>query len=124
MVYMGIIFYLSANPVPETIVRLGLAKYDYLLHAIEYAGLSILLFRALNRGMFTFRYASSAPYAVIISTAYGISDELHQWFVPGRSSELSDVLADLVGSTIGVLLIFAGRWVGKNGLPTDRTFQV
>lgn len=35
--------------------------------------------------------------AILISIAYGISDELHQFFVPGRSCTISDVLLDSIG---------------------------
>jgi VanZ family protein len=111
---MGIIFYLSSRPVPESIARLHVA--DYVLHSIEYAGLSILLFRALNKGLFTPLFPSARPYAVIISTLYGISDELHQWFVPSRSCELSDAIADFTGSLLGVLFIFACRRLWTNPL--------
>ena len=36
---------------------------------------------------------------------YAISDEIHQYFVPGRSAEIRDVLIDVLGANIGILLI-------------------
>ena len=41
----------------------------------------------------------------IIGTAYAVSDELHQLFVPGRSCELRDMCIDAVGIFCGVLII-------------------
>jgi len=41
--------------------------------------------------------------SIFASTAYGISDEIHQSFVPCRSADVMDVLADMVGSGMGVL---------------------
>ena len=42
--------------------------------------------------------------SIFSSTLYGISDEIHQYYVPYRNSELGDVLADFVGSVAGVLI--------------------
>lgn len=43
--------------------------------------------------------------AFLISSAYAATDELHQYFVPGRSGQLSDVLLDSTGVAASVLLI-------------------
>ena len=44
-------------------------------------------------------------YAIGIATAYGVLDEFHQSFVPGRDPSVLDVLADFVGATVAVLII-------------------
>ena len=44
-------------------------------------------------------------YIVIFMILYAISDEIHQYFVPGRSAEIRDVLIDVLGANIGILLI-------------------
>ena len=41
---------------------------------------------------------------IAIGTLYGISDEIHQYFIPSRSADILDVLADCIGSTMGVLV--------------------
>ncbi len=41
----------------------------------------------------------------IVCIIYGASDEFHQYFVPNRSSELQDLLADIAGVLIMLLLI-------------------
>ena len=38
----------------------------------------------------------------ILATAFGITDEFHQSFTPGRSVELADWLSDTAGATLGV----------------------
>lgn len=43
--------------------------------------------------------------ALGISVAYAISDEVHQFFVSGRSPQVSDVFIDGVGALIGILLV-------------------
>jgi VanZ family protein len=42
--------------------------------------------------------------SVLSAGLYGISDEIHQYFVPGRSADVMDVAADFVGAAWGVLL--------------------
>ena len=44
--------------------------------------------------------------SLIIGTAYAITDELHQLFVPGRSGEIRDVCIDSLGIIIGIILLF------------------
>ena len=51
--------------------------------------------------------------AVSVSTLYGISDEVHQYFVPGRTASLADIVADGIGSLIGVLCYLGVREVRK-----------
>ena len=41
--------------------------------------------------------------AVILCVLYALTDELHQYFVPGRSCELLDILLDSTSSFLGVL---------------------
>lgn len=40
-----------------------------------------------------------------IGTAYAITDELHQLFVPGRSGEIRDVCLDSLGLITGIILL-------------------
>jgi VanZ family protein len=43
---------------------------------------------------------------ILICTLYGVSDEFHQSFVPNRSPDLFDVMADSTGAAL-VCIIFA-----------------
>ena len=94
---MAVIFILSSqpNPLPELTERI----WDKLLHAIEYAGLAVLLSRALTREAVSWR--RSLVVAALATSLYGASDEYHQAFVPGRDSTPRDWLADSVGGLIG-----------------------
>ena len=42
--------------------------------------------------------------SVVSASLYGISDEVHQSFVPFREAEVADVIADMLGAASGVLL--------------------
>jgi hypothetical protein len=51
--------------------------------------------------------------AWLIPVIYACTDELHQYFVPGRSCELRDVCIDSAGAFLGVVLIFLVLQRGK-----------
>jgi VanZ family protein len=48
---------------------------------------------------------------VLLTTLYGAFDEIHQWFTPGRSPDVHDLLADFLGATAGVLVVLLVRAV-------------
>jgi hypothetical protein len=99
-----LIFCLSAMPRPEAYFpMLAGALNDKAAHAIAYGGLSILCYRALRRasGMWAARHAF--VLALLACTAYGLTDEWHQYFVPFRTLDERDLLADVVGSLSALL---------------------
>ena len=55
--------------------------------------------------------AGGAPAAWLIGTAYAVTDEFHQSFVPGRSCELRDVVIDSCGVVTGVLAALLAGWI-------------
>ena len=55
--------------------------------------------------------AGGALTAWLIGTAYAVTDEFHQSFVPGRSCELRDVVIDSCGVLTGVLLATLVGWI-------------
>ena len=77
-------------------------------HVIEFAMLGWLLLRAIGDGRAITR--REMVIALIVIALYGASDEFHQRFTPGRSSELSAVLFDTAGGLIGAWL---WRWRAK-----------
>jgi VanZ family protein len=98
LIYMFLIFHFSSetNPIPEVTERV----WDKLLHTIEYGGLAVLLFRAFTgEGI---GWLPAAILAILTTSGYGASDEWHQAFVPSRSSDIRDWMADTIGATIGI----------------------
>lgn len=73
------------------------------IHFVEYAVLGWLCASASRR---SWPFASAwrtAAFAVFVSVLWGLSDEIHQALVPGRSAELNDLVADLFGSIAGAV---------------------
>ena len=78
---------------------------DHFGHGVGYLMLSVLLFRSFAGGSWTGVSWRSGALAVAFSVLYGMSDEFHQMFVPGRTAAWDDVLADLNGALIGAALV-------------------
>jgi VanZ family protein len=102
LVYAGLIFYLSSLPNPPQPFTFSSA--DKVLHIVEYAILGILIINLLKHYFPDQGNKQLISLAVVLSTLYGISDEFHQYFVPFRDANLFDVLADGIGSCLGVFL--------------------
>ena len=48
-------------------------------------------------------------HAALFCAAYAVTDEIHQYFVPGRSCEFRDVCIDSAGALAGILLWYFFR---------------
>lgn len=83
-------------------------------HSIGYGLLGLLLVRAIAGGRLRNATLAGACVAIVVATLYGVSDEFHQSFVPGRDSDRYDVLADFTGATLAaaaaLLASAARRW--------------
>jgi VanZ family protein len=103
--YAGAIFYLSAQPHPEEQLPSFLLKEvsDKVLHLLEYAVLGALCYRAFRWGLNGQVAARALIIAIVAASLYGVTDEVHQLFVPFRESSWLDWLADTIGAAIGAL---------------------
>ncbi len=102
--YAGLIFYLSAQSHPDDdLPSLVGAVNDKVLHALEYAGLGGLCYRAFRWGTSGSMAARAVFFSILTASLYGVTDEVHQLFVPFRESSWQDWLADVTGSVLGAL---------------------
>ena len=92
LVYMGGLYWLSDQPGVHAIPPFPGA--DKVVHFVLYFGLGVLL----HMGIQKVRITGS------IGITYGIFDEVHQFFVPGRSCDPLDMLADGFG-------VLGGLWI-------------
>ncbi len=77
---------------------------DKAIHALEYAILGYLCAQAALRSWPDRAPLRATLVGALVALAFGLSDELHQAFVPGRSADAWDLLADGVGAMIGALV--------------------
>jgi VanZ family protein len=103
--YSGLIVFQSHYPAPESIPRLP--YFDKLLHIGGYSLLGLLFCRAYRSRWPIASGRSLARLAVLSAALFGLSDEIHQSFVPFRTADAWDVLADALGAALGVGFYFA-----------------
>lgn len=137
--YAAFIFYLSSRPNlgdPSSIFHLfepflrPLEKSDFkfllyplyiialypdkVAHMVIYAGFGVLLYFTLKNSQYMRLKDHAFIFAILIGTAYGASDEFHQYFVPGRSMSIWDLLADSIGLALAQAVVyFNGNLPGK-----------
>jgi len=108
IIYCTLIYIQSSYPSPEEIPQWPYV--DKCLHFAAYALLGALFLRAFN----TLRIKDNLKLAMILSitlsSLYGISDEIHQHYVPYRDADVMDVLADILGSIFGAY-IYQTLWL-------------
>lgn len=116
-------YYVSSLPKPPVPDVLLFPHSDKFLHAIAYGALAVLaswgtVARPGSRSRRTFRrlqrrprqrYGQGMRLAFLLALGYGIFDECHQAFVPGRSASFADCLADGFGAGAALLLLHLWR---------------
>jgi VanZ family protein len=104
LLWMAMIFALSSRerfPSPPVGSAAIIAIFAHLFLYGMLAALLLIAFRGRRR--ITLR---SAILAVAIATAYGVSDEFHQSFVPGRSATVFDVVVNFLGAVMAVTTVW------------------
>lgn len=105
LAWLLIIFIQSSFPAVE-LPKVEFFSADKIVHMGVYGLLAALCFISFihieKQNLFT---GSAYLWSAIITILYGASDEIHQYFVPNRSSELQDWLADIAGIIIMLALI-------------------
>lgn len=89
----------------------------------EYLVFGALLFAALRVTGPDARPTALALGAIVAASAYGVTDEFHQLFVPGRLCDPSDWLTDTLGASLGagiavLIARVAGPRLGSRIKPT------
>ena len=87
----------------ETLVRRCVVIVRKTAHFLEYAVLGFLLASVFVS--FGLKTKQNIPISFIIGALYAVSDEIHQYFVPGRSCQISDMLLDSSGVITGIMFL-------------------
>ena len=107
--WMALIYYLSALEDPFETTGFAFEINDKVMHFIFYGVLGGLVWNALrfyiNKGLIF--------YTILICALYGLTDEIHQRFVPERDFNLLDLTADIMGAII-ISTIINQIWRMKN----------
>jgi VanZ family protein len=109
LVYLPLIFYwillFTLTSLPSQSVP-AVGVNDKVEHMLAYFGLSFLMYLALLFQKKSRLLKSNALlFTLLFVFAYGILDEVHQLLIPGRSCELLDFMADMLGGIVGIIVV-------------------
>jgi len=102
--YAALIFWLSDSPLPPGVPFIELPGADRAYHFFEYGLLSLLGLQA-----FSPRTRRRFWGVLALCWLYGLTDEVHQSWVPGRSADIGDWLVDGLGIILTMGWLW-GRW--------------
>ena len=129
--WMSLIFYMSNQPADisdgqsDLVIRMfsyiGIELNNYFgnlasfivrkgAHFTEYLILYLLAYN-LNKNYFD---RKAKLYSIIFVFLYACSDEIHQFFIPGREIHIRDVIIDTLGGLFGYLIIFIKSKINYN----------
>lgn len=110
----------SVSQPPPEVERLD----DGVWHGLVYALLAALMLRGLAAGRWRQVSGRTALLAVALATLYGLTDEWHQSFVPGRTPEVADLIANFTGAAVACGVAWAWRIGGAPGRAGRREERV
>lgn len=94
LAWAAMIFVLSSQSVLPSPAGLD----DKQAHSVAYGVLALLCLVGLTGARWWRVSAGALLTAFVLTVLYGVSDEIHQSFVPGRSPDVADVIADARGA--------------------------
>jgi len=104
LAYMGLVYYSSSQAIRIS----GLDSNDYkiissIVHILMYGGLAALAIISFYQS--GFKLKKSCLQGFLLAIVYGVTDEYHQSFVPGREMSFGDWLLDVFGSVLAVCFL-------------------
>jgi VanZ family protein len=112
ILWLGVILFLSSLPESATPGRFLVG--DKIFHAAEYFILAFLILFALQRTT-ALKFSTCFWIVLASGTVYGLSNEIHQLYVPTRHFDLRDLLADVCGILVLFLILWVLQKSGKRG---------
>ena len=88
-------------PAPHIV---DVSHFDKVEHLLAFAALSLVFLRA---------YSDKPLWVITGCISFGLAIELIQYFIPWRSAEAADLLADILGVFAGWLVFKLYRWFKK-----------
>jgi VanZ family protein len=104
LIWAGIIFIFSSNPAVRTT---EIHWEDFIIkksaHIFFFGVLSVFFYRAYKSHNIAIK--KSVYYAIVSVFLYGVIDEIHQSFTPGRDPRLRDIMFDTFGAILFMYFI-------------------
>jgi VanZ family protein len=115
VVLWAIFIFVGSSLPASRIPKLPIYVSDKLIHAVLFCVFGLLLHLALEPKIAPKNFQWKRMFlTLLIVMAYGGLDEFHQHYVPGRSVDVYDFMADTVGGLIAIFIIVKNYWSKKS----------
>ncbi len=121
LIVMGTIFLLSHQPGDSSYMPSFIPGFDKVAHMIVYGVLAATILYAFEPAINNERTLALFLVTVTICILYGIGDEFHQSFIPGRFASTADLAADTLGAIAACAVWFF--WKRKKVSSSQVFFQ-
>ena len=113
--YTGLIWWLSSQTIDIPLDRVPFR--DKGVHFLEYGALALMMTYAVRVSWPDARYGLIAAWWLTVSL--GLTDEFHQAYVPGRSADVYDLVADACGAFAAIALygVVSALWRRREHAP-------
>ncbi|MDD5012217.1 MAG: VanZ family protein [Candidatus Nanoarchaeia archaeon] len=108
LINLGVIIYFSSTP--GGAISFGSVWPSIFYHFTVFAGFAALFLMVISTKKLKLKYII---ITILVSLMIAISDEIHQSFVPLRTSGIGDVLVDLAGISSSMIIYFLIKKLGK-----------
>lgn len=109
--YCWAIFLGSSDPNPP-MPDFYFPGMDKLAHMVLFGGLGALVSVGIRHAARKPGLTAQWTVPVLFVAVYGLSDEIHQRYVPGRTFDLADWAADIAGALLAQTVLYVFAWRG------------
>jgi VanZ family protein len=107
--YCAFIYQESSGPIPMQADQ-SIPGIDKVAHALLYGGLAALVSLGMRRSSRAYAPRAQFYLPILFAFLYGISDEIHQYYVPSRNFDPWDVAANTAGAILLQYWLCVRRW--------------
>lgn len=104
-IILALVIFIASSFETVPFVDEKILGWDKLLHMSVYFLLTILIQIAIAANKPNWSNKKIAAVSVIMALMYALSDEIHQYFVPGRVCDIWDFAADAMGIALSMIFI-------------------
>ena len=118
----AILIFIASSFPGSTYPEVNIAGIDKFVHFTIYATLCLFTYNAIRHQLrFPFLSRHAMIFSLVLTTLYGLSDEMHQLAVPGRSCDAWDLAADTLGGLVCLTIVWIyGRLTLKRRIAAEK----
>ncbi len=103
----AIVIFIGSSIPSDDFPDMSIFQYDKLIHITIFYIFGLCIYRAFSlfwvKGRFSW---SRGLFTLLTVSIYGVVDEFHQRYVPGRTADVWDATADTIGCALAVVSIY------------------